>query len=168
MTGEVAPPSRAALWKGEVMIVLFRIGSARWSATVSKVRRGTFQKYDIALGVAFHCDGEPITRYGFCASFKDVAGKCEKDAGPVAAYAELFGFSLSKADLESLRCLVFTTNALCECVQQGGSVEGWCKRQGQRPSRERKAPRRRTRPSPLVVQVKEQMFVLSPQRFSPN
>jgi hypothetical protein len=148
------------------MRALFRISGGRWSATVSKFKPGSFGDDDITLGVVFHCDGEKIICYGFNTSFKDLAGTRRRDAGPVVAYAELFEFSLSKSDREDLRRLVSAVDALCVSVHQGGSAEGWCKRQGLRPVREPKLARGRMRPGRLLIRVKGRTFVLSPRRFS--
>jgi hypothetical protein len=145
------------------MKALLRVSGGRWSATVGNFKRGSFGDEDITLGVEFHCDGEPIVCNGFSMSIKDVAAKRRRAAGKVVAYADLFGFSLSKLDREDLRWLVATADALCVSIQQGGSAEGWCTRQGLRAVRE--LARGRPRPGRLVIHVRDKTFVLSRWRF---
>lgn len=148
------------------MKALFRISGWRWSATVGKYKPGSFGDDRITLGAVFHCDGERIICYGFGTSFRGLAGTGPRNAGPVVAYAELFEFSFSKSDHEELRRLVSALDALCASVQQGGSAEGWCKRQGLRPVRQGKVGGGRTRPRRLLIRVKGKAFVLSARRFS--
>lgn len=148
------------------MKALFRISGGRWSATVGRFKPGSFGDDAITLGVVFHCDGVKIICYGFNTSFEDLVGTRRRDAGPVVAYAELFEFSLSTPDREDLRRLVSAVDALCVSIQQGGSAEEWCKRQGLRPVREPRVARGRTRAGRLVIRVKGRTFVLSPRRFS--
>jgi hypothetical protein len=148
------------------MRALFRISGGRWSATVGKYKPGSFGDDGITLGAVFHCDGERIICYGFSTSFKDLVGTRRRDAGPVVAYAELFEFSFSKSDHEELRRLVSALDALCATVQQGGSAEAWCKRQGLRPVRQGRGGGGRTRPGRLLIRVKGKTLVLSRQRFA--
>jgi hypothetical protein len=148
------------------MKALFRVSGGRWSATVGRFKPGSFGDDDITLGVVFHYNRVKIICYGFNTSFKELAGTRRRDAGPVVAYAELFEFSLSKSDRDDLRRMVSALDALCASIEQGGSAEEWCKRQGLRPVREPRVARGRTRPGRLVIRVKGKRFVLSASRFS--
>jgi hypothetical protein len=144
------------------MKALFRINCGHWSASVGKVKPGTFHDPNITLGAQFYFDRVRLIRYGYCPEFKHLARKRRSGPVPVTAYAELFGFSLSEPDREDFRFLLSAADALCDWVQQGGSVEGWCQGQGLRPVRVWKVPQDRTRPGPLAVHVKDKVFVLSP------
>jgi hypothetical protein len=166
MSGAVVPRRLAALCGGEFMKALFRISGGRWSATVGNFKPGSFGDDAITLGAVFRCEGERVVCYGFARSFKELAGTRRGGAGPVVAYAELLEFSFARSEHEDLRRLVSALDALCASVQQGGSAEGWCKRQGLRPIRARRGSRGRTRPGQLRIRIKGKTFVLPCQRFS--
>jgi len=132
---------------------------------VKKVEPGTFACPDITLGVTIHLDGEEIIWRGFSPEFQEIASTSRKHPGLAFGYANLFGFTLSKRDRENLRFLVSVTCEVCESVQQGGSVAKWCKGRGLRAVCKGKTPRNSTRPSPLVIHVRKQMFVVSLRQF---
>lgn len=148
------------------MNVISRVRAGRWSATVRTFEPGSFGGRAITLGVVFSWDRYRIVCYGFDASFKELAGKGRGDEGPVAAYAELFEFSISEQDRKDLRRLVFAVDALCACVDGGGSANEWCRQQGLRPSRKPSPARGRTRPGQVEILVRKKAFVLSARRFS--
>ncbi len=148
------------------MKTLFRVSAGRWSATVGRFKPGSFGDDAITLGAVFRCEGERVVCYGFTTSFKDLAGTRRGGAGPVVAYAELLEFSFCRSEHEDLRRLVSALDALCANVQQEGSAEGWCKRQGLRPVRAGRDSGGRTRLGQIRIRVKDKTFVLSRRRFS--
>ncbi len=148
------------------MTALFRISGGRWFVVVKKVELGTFEEADRVLGVEISCDSEQVIRFGFCPAGKHAEDSNGNGPAMVLAYAELFGFDLSDVDLWDLLYLVAATDALCQYLHDGGSVERWCAAQGLRPLRDKKVRRRPSRRSRLVIQTKEWMFILPPQRSS--
>lgn len=148
------------------MTALFRISGGRWSVVVKKVEPGTFEAPARVLSVEISCDSEQVIRFGFCPAGKHAADPNGNGPAAVLAYGELFGFDLSDVDLWDLLYLVAATDALCQHLHDGGSVERWCAAQGLRPLRDKKVRRRSNRRSTLVIRTKEWMFILPPQRSS--
>lgn len=148
------------------MTASFRIGGGRWSAVVKKVAPGAFEDPERVLGVEISCDSEQVIRFGFCPAGQHAADPNGNGPASVLAYAGLFGFDLSDVDLWDLLYLVAATDALCQHLHDGGSVERWCATQGLRPLRDKKVRRRPNRRSALVIRTKEWMFILPPQESS--
>jgi hypothetical protein len=84
---------------------------------------------------------------------------------PCPEKPEPLGFTLSKLNHENLWLLVFAAGELCDCLEQGGSVDKWYKSLELRPIHERKIPLNGNRPGPLAIHVKEKRFALSSRRL---
>jgi hypothetical protein len=145
---------------------LFQISGGRWSAVVSRIEPEAFGHPDPLLVVEISSDHVQAARFVFC-PFGKRPELARASGDPVElAHGDVSQLVPSDVDLEDLLFLVCVTDSLCQSLHEGSSVEHWCAAEGLRPLREKKARRRRERPSPLLIRAGEWQYLLPVQHAS--
>ena len=111
----------------------YEFGYGNWELSITEMDRATQKTQPGATHSGkFYYKGEYFAEY--------VNGPAENPRceGNTKEWAELFGVSLSDQDVRDFESLERVADDLCRHLNEGRSVESWCRRQGLEPARQLK------------------------------
>jgi hypothetical protein len=140
------------------------ISTTRWSARVAKVEPRRCPGKDIYLEVEIQCDGKYYEQLWYCSEDMDAYGPPLKnliDPRFAPMYANCFGFTLSRADLDNLRFLAIVIEDICMHLLHGQSIKEYWWWWGKSPQSLRGEAKGPT----LVINLPDGKFIVDRESF---
>lgn len=109
----------------------YQFGYGRWELSITEADPATQQTQPGAT----HC-GKYFFTGEYFAEYANRVTERPRREGETREWAELFGVSLSDQDVRDFESLERVADDLCRHLNEGRSVESWCRRQGLEPARQ--------------------------------